>query len=184
VWCKSGSVLKNGVKVIISSFTSKSIRVGVAKQASMEHLDVLGTPEDSPMDEEGSIWSSIGESIGLKSKKEKKENKKETEVINIFSLASGHMYERLMRIMMLSVIRNTKTKVKFWILENYASPAFRKSLPIVSKAYGFDYEFVQYKVRFKSSAKNQNFNYGKKLQFLKKKSKFAIFVKNLNSQFL
>ena len=117
----------------------------------MEHLDVLGTPEDSP-DEEGSIWSSIGESIGLKSKKEKKGNQKETEVINIFSLASGHMYERLMRIMMLSVIRNTKTKVKFWILENYASPAFRKSLPVVSKEYGFEYEFVQYKVHKKFCA--------------------------------
>ncbi len=50
-----------------------------------------------------------------------------------------------MRIMMLSVVRKTKTKVKFWILGNYASPAFRKSLPIVSKEFGFEYEFVQYK---------------------------------------
>ena len=50
-----------------------------------------------------------------------------------------------MRIMMLSVVRKTNTKVKFWILGNYASPAFRKSLPIVSKEFGFEYEFVQYK---------------------------------------
>ena len=71
--------------------------------------------------------------------------KPEVETINIFSLASGHMYERLMRIMMLSVVRKTNTKVKFWILGNYASPAFRKSLPIVSKEFGFEYEFVQYK---------------------------------------
>ena len=67
------------------------------------------------------------------------------EVINIFSLASGHMYERLMRIMMVSVINKTNTKVKFWILGNYASPAFRKSLPILAKKYGFEFEFVQYK---------------------------------------
>lgn len=136
------------IKVIISSFTSVSIRVGVAKRSGMEQHDVLGTPDDVPsIEEEGSIWSSIGESIGLKSKKEKKAQKqKETQVINIFSLASGHMYERLMRIMMLSVIRKTETKVKFWILENYASPAFRKSLPVVSKEYGFEYQFVQYKV--------------------------------------
>ena len=113
----------------------------------MENLDVLGTADSESQDrEEGSIWSSIGETIGLKSKKEKKKEVKETKVINIFSLASGHMYERLMRIMMLSVIRKTDTKVKFWILGNYASPAFRKSLPIISKEYGFEYEFVQYKV--------------------------------------
>ena len=55
------------------------------------------------------------------------------------------MYERLMRIMMVSVINKTNTKVKFWILGNYASPAFRKSLPILAKKYGFEFEFVQYK---------------------------------------
>merc|ERR1712048_259069 len=120
--------------------TSKSIRVGVSKKPGMDQLDVLGKPEDTPEEELDSIWSTIGQTIGLKDKKKKKKEEKETEVINIFSLASGHMYERLMRIMMLSVIRNTKTKVKFWILGNYASPAFRKSLPIVSKQYGFDYE--------------------------------------------
>lgn len=107
---------------------------------------LIGSPDDPPAnDEDESIWSSIKSSITGSKKEKKKGDKKETEVINIFSLASGHMYERLMRIMMLSVIRNTKTKVKFWILENYASPAFRKSLPIVSKEYGFEYEFVQYK---------------------------------------
>lgn len=32
----------------------------------------------------------------------------EEDVVNIFSLASGHLYERLLRIMMLSVLKNTK----------------------------------------------------------------------------
>lgn len=30
--------------------------------------------------------------------------------INIFTVASGHMYERLQKIMILSVIKNTKSK--------------------------------------------------------------------------
>lgn len=38
----------------------------------------------------------------------------EGDVINIFSIASGHMYERLQKIMMLSVLRHTHAKVKFW----------------------------------------------------------------------
>lgn len=82
-------------------------------------------------------------------------------VINIFSVASGHLYERFLRwvseswppltctnnliyfsavvltalsppifsfplrIMMLSVLKNTKTPVKFWFLKNYLSPTFK-----------------------------------------------------------
>ncbi|KAF1744768.1 hypothetical protein MXB_3930, partial [Myxobolus squamalis] len=51
--------------------------------------------------------------------------------INIFSLATGLLYERFMRIMILSVLKHTKTPVKFWFLKNYASPQFT-------------YEYVQY----------------------------------------
>lgn len=49
----------------------------------------------------------------------------EQEPINIFSLASGHLYERFLRIMMLSVLKNTKTPVKFWFLKNYLSPTLK-----------------------------------------------------------
>ena len=45
--------------------------------------------------------------------------------LNIFSLASGHLYERLMRIMILSIIKQTKSPVKFWLLKNYLSPEFK-----------------------------------------------------------
>lgn len=45
--------------------------------------------------------------------------------INIFSVASGHLYERFLRIMMLSVLKNTKSPLKFWFLKNYLSPTFK-----------------------------------------------------------
>ena len=67
------------------------------------------------------------------------------ETLNIFCLASGHLYERLLRIMMLSVMRTTKAPVKFWILKNYLSPSLKEFLPYYSQKYGFDYEYVQYK---------------------------------------
>ncbi|KAF5404753.1 UDP-glucose:glycoprotein glucosyltransferase [Paragonimus heterotremus] len=69
-------------------------------------------------------------------------NKQET--INVFSLASGHLYERLLRIMMLTVIRHTKSPVKFWFLKNYLSPTFKDFIPHMAVEYGFDYELVQY----------------------------------------
>lgn len=44
------------------------------------------------------------------------------DTINVFSLASGHLYERFMNIMMLSVRKNTQKKVKFWLFEPPMSP--------------------------------------------------------------
>jgi UDP-glucose:glycoprotein glucosyltransferase len=47
--------------------------------------------------------------------------------------------------MMLTVLKNTKAKVKFWFLKNYLSPQFTQFLPYYSQKWGFDYELVQYK---------------------------------------
>lgn len=100
------------------------------------------------------------------SKKDDAEKQKE-DVLNIFSVASGHLYERFLRwvpfrslthvtslfvpivkltdrsfylrIMMLSVLRHTKTPVKFWFLKNYLSPSFKvlPSLHDPMKAFCF-----------------------------------------------
>lgn len=47
--------------------------------------------------------------------------------------------------MMLSVLKNTKTPVKFWFLKNYLSPTFKEFIPYMAKKYNFQYELVQYK---------------------------------------
>jgi hypothetical protein len=58
------------------------------------------------------------------------------ETINIFSVASGHLYERFLRIMMLSVIKHTKSPVKFWFLKNYLSPTFKvRCISILSAVF-------------------------------------------------
>jgi UDP-glucose:glycoprotein glucosyltransferase len=65
--------------------------------------------------------------------------------INIFSVASGHLYERMLNIMMLSVMKHTKHTVKFWFVEQFLSPSFKDFLPIMAEEYGFQYEMVAYK---------------------------------------
>jgi UDP-glucose:glycoprotein glucosyltransferase len=65
--------------------------------------------------------------------------------IHVFSLASGHLYERFLKIMMLSVVRNTKAPVKFWLLRNFLSPAFKESIGAFARKHGFEYELVTYK---------------------------------------
>lgn len=85
------------------------------------------------------------------------------ETINVFSIASGHLYERFLRlvvvlltshvctvylstrIMMLSVLKHTHNPVKFWFLKNYLSPTFKDFIPRMARQYDFEYELVQYK---------------------------------------
>lgn len=86
----------------------------------------------------GGIWDSITSTFGSSG------TEASTEVINIFSVASGHLYERLLRIMMLSLLKHTQQPVKFWFLKNYLSPQFKDFLPAMSREYNFDYELVQY----------------------------------------
>lgn len=65
--------------------------------------------------------------------------------INIFTVASGHLYERFLSIMTISVMQHTDHTVKFWLIENFLSPSFKKFLPHLAAKYGFEYELVSYK---------------------------------------
>lgn len=65
--------------------------------------------------------------------------------IHIFSIASGYLYERLVKVMMLSVRRKTKNPLKFWFVKSWLSPRFKYYLPYIASKYGFEYELVMYK---------------------------------------
>ncbi|VDK76301.1 unnamed protein product [Anisakis simplex] len=109
------------VNVLIDSFSGRTIRVRVSKKEGKQDENLLseGKQTDDDVDEESqSIWSSISSKLSGGEK---------YETINIFSLASGHLYERFIRIMMLSVMKHTKHPVKFWLLKNYLSPHFKVS---------------------------------------------------------
>ncbi|KRX38170.1 UDP-glucose:glycoprotein glucosyltransferase 1 [Trichinella murrelli] len=105
----------------------------VAKKNDQLENELLAESEDA---ESESLWQSISKTF---------QSGEKYDVINIFSLASGHLYERFLRIMMLSVLKHTKTAVKFWLLKNYLSPGFKEFLPYMAGHYNFSYELVQYK---------------------------------------
>ncbi|XP_035249636.1 UDP-glucose:glycoprotein glucosyltransferase 2 isoform X2 [Anguilla anguilla] len=123
------------VIVVLNSFLSKIIKVRVQKKADKLSEDLLSDGTESK-----GLWESITSLTGGRS-----EDGQKKDVLNIFSLASGHLYERFLRIMMLSVLKHTKTPVKFWFLKNYLSPSFKESIPRMAESYGFRYELVQYK---------------------------------------
>lgn len=123
--------------VVVDSFIGKLMKVKVKRKPGMEGKDLLG---DSDSSQSGGLWDSLSSIVGSDSK----EKVPQDETINVFSVASGHLYERFLRIMMLTVMKNTENPVKFWFLKNYLSPTIKAFLPHMAKQYGFEYELVQY----------------------------------------
>ncbi|CAH0722695.1 unnamed protein product, partial [Brenthis ino] len=124
------------IQVLMSSFRSHVIKLRVSKKPDKQHLDLLVENDEK---NSGGIWNSIASSFGGGEEQEAQD-----ETINVFSVASGHLYERFLRIMMLSVLKHTKSPVKFWFLKNYLSPSLKDILPYMAQEYGFSYELVQY----------------------------------------
>jgi len=92
----------------------------------------------------------------------------EEEVVNVFSLATGHLYERFLKIMMLSVTKRTSTKVKFWLFENFLSPNFKASAMAMAERIGCEVEFVTYKWPewLRGQSEKQRIIWGYKILFL------------------
>eukprot|EP00755_Sulcionema_specki_P014304 Sspe_Gene.9191::Locus_3098_Transcript_1_3_Confidence_0.500_Length_4433::g.9191::m.9191/K11718/HUGT; UDP-glucose:glycoprotein glucosyltransferase len=68
--------------------------------------------------------------------------------LNIFSLASGHLYERFLKVMIHTVLQQAKgegKRVKFWLLSNFLSPEFKETIPKLAEGWGFQYQLVTYK---------------------------------------
>jgi UDP-glucose:glycoprotein glucosyltransferase len=47
--------------------------------------------------------------------------------------------------MMMSVMKKTRSPVKFWIVSNFVSSAYKQSIERLAKHLDFKYEFIQFK---------------------------------------
>ncbi|CAF4831125.1 unnamed protein product, partial [Rotaria magnacalcarata] len=77
-----------------------------------ENEKLLEDSSDESPPNSGSIWDSFSfsgssSSSSSSSSSATKIDDVTDDTINIFSVASGHLYERLLRIMMISVLKNT-----------------------------------------------------------------------------
>ena len=133
----------------VTSFLGATLFPRFSRHPGQEDADVLepATVHDSLMDKAKATWHSIYELMsdygGLNKEPEIIEPPQAD--INIFSVASGHLYERFLGIMIASTMKHTNHTVKFWLIENYLSPSFKNFLPVLAEEYGFDYQLVTYK---------------------------------------
>ncbi|KAJ8108408.1 hypothetical protein OPT61_g8197 [Boeremia exigua] len=146
-------------ELVLMSFQGTTLFPRLSRKPGKEEADIL-VDEDSVVSELASKGTEkmnklLGK-IGLNFNSEKvlkkgaellagtKATKTQAD-INIFSVASGHLYERMLNIMMLSVMKHTEHSVKFWFIEQFLSPSFKHFLPHMAAEYGFEYELVTYK---------------------------------------
>ena len=90
------------------------------------------------------------------------------ETVHVFSLATGQAYERLLKIMMLSVTKRTSSRVKFWLFENFLSPSFKSSAKYMAEQIGCEVTFVTYKWPewLRGQSEKQRLIWGYKILFL------------------
>ncbi|KAJ6389720.1 hypothetical protein OIU77_027940 [Salix suchowensis] len=147
--------------ITINDLRGKVVHLEVVKKKGMEREKLLISIDDENNSQRKGThdswnsnlfkWASgfIGSS-GLSKKNESalmehEKSGRHGKTINIFSIASGHLYERFLKIMILSVWKNTQRPVKFWFIKNYLSPQFKDVIPHMAQEYGFEYELITYK---------------------------------------
>ncbi|KAF9870433.1 udp-glucose: glycoprotein glucosyltransferase [Colletotrichum karsti] len=130
-----------GTEVVLMDFQGTTLYPRLSRKPGQEEADVLAeSPEDNSI-----VGRGLKFAEGILGKKTKSVSDEEHAEINIFSVASGHLYERMLNIMMVSVMKNTKHTVKFWFIEQFLSPSFKDFIPHMAKEYGFKYEMVTFK---------------------------------------
>lgn len=135
-----------GTDVSVMDFQGTTLYPRLRRKAGMGSAEVLDVADDT---KEGILEKGfkLAESFfgGGSGRHHSVDSTQEQAEINIFSVASGHLYERMLNIMMVSVMRHTKHTVKFWFIEQFLSPSFKDFIPHMAAEYGFRYEMVAYK---------------------------------------
>ncbi|KFZ10625.1 hypothetical protein V501_05095 [Pseudogymnoascus sp. VKM F-4519 (FW-2642)] len=156
-------------EISLISFQGLTLFPQLSRNPGQETEDVL-EPTTDLKDDIVSKGRKLAQNIlgGFGSKKSSAALQTTQAEINIFSVASGHLYERMLNIMMVSVMKHTNHTVKFWFIEQFLSPSFKQSIPSLAAAYGFDYEMVTYKWPhwLRAQSEKQREIWGYKILFL------------------
>ncbi|CAG8437569.1 1716_t:CDS:10 [Acaulospora morrowiae] len=157
----SRSVEEIGNEIVLDNFEGLLLYPRMMRKPGKENEKIYEN-DDSGSDD--GIWDYLKNKFSIT----KEESKKKKADINIFSVASGHLYERFLSIMIISVLRHTKSSVKFWFIENFLSPSFKDFIPHMAKEYNFEYELVTYKWPhwLRAQTEKQRTIWGYKILFL------------------
>lgn len=134
-----------GRKVVVSNFLGDPEMLWVTRREGMEKEELLigGRGEEGLRElitADSTITTTMRGEVTLG-----EASVVDDETIHVFSVATGHLYERFLKIMMLSVSEKSSKKVHFWLLENFLSPSFKASAAAMAESKGFEVSYVTYK---------------------------------------
>eukprot|EP00996_Jenningsia_fusiforme_P000563 NODE_14_length_5049_cov_16.675000_g11_i0.p1 GENE.NODE_14_length_5049_cov_16.675000_g11_i0~~NODE_14_length_5049_cov_16.675000_g11_i0.p1 ORF type:complete len:1151 (-),score=219.10 NODE_14_length_5049_cov_16.675000_g11_i0:117-3569(-) len=142
---QQGYTTEQVTNVEVGSFSGAYIYLKVVRKEGQEEVDLLAEDDEDPLNMIRSAASSVSSLFSSRTNKKVRAGP----TLNIFSVASGHLYERLTKVMIHTVTNHTKatpdSRVKFWFLKNFLSPQFKRFLPEMAQKWGFEYELVTYK---------------------------------------
>ena len=149
----------------VHSFRESIHMLTVRKKAGMEREELLSPAAATRALEVGAGGTLQSVDVGADAAAQRRAR---SETIHVFSLATGKLYERLLKIMMTSVTKRSSLPVKFWLLENFLSPDFKRRIGNLSEIMGFQYEFVTYKwpMWLRRQTEKQRIIWGYKILFL------------------
>ena len=161
--------------VIVRDFTGPIFQLQVKKKPGLEGQQLLVSA--SKEEESKKSDSMLGKISNFFSNPSKTNDTKKNDeyhadgrpIVHVFSLASGHVYERFLNIMMLAAVKRSQSvHLHFWLVENFLSPSFKDSCPAMAKALGCDISFVTYKWPnwLRQQTEKQRIIWGYKILFL------------------
>lgn len=121
----------------IASWAGVTIYPRLTRKPGQESTDIL---DDKLVAPKGSLWTKLKGFAGSEVVKKTSAHAD----INIFTVASGHLYERFVYIMISSVMAHTDHSVKFWFISNFLSPQFRQFIPHLAAHLSFEYEMITF----------------------------------------
>ncbi|GAA5982339.1 hypothetical protein JCM5350_006149 [Sporobolomyces pararoseus] len=169
---KSPELAKSGDSLVVSTFEGLTLYPRFRRRAGHELTELLdesavAKSKETTFGNFATRFKSMIPFLAPKGSSDLVTTGKKAE-INVFTVASGLLYERMAFLMVVSVLRHTKSSVKFWFIENFLSPSFKAFIPYMAREYGFDYELVTYKWPhwLRSQKEKQRTIWGYKILFL------------------
>ena len=156
--------------VIVDAFDAPYVTLKVLKRADKKHVDLLNIGDSS-----GGWLNTAKSLLSIRSRDHTRSVDQSQYIYNaddihVFSLASGFLYERFLKIMMLSVIHHTQNHVHFWFLSNFLSPQFKSSIQYMEQQYNhtFTTHFITYRWPqwLRQQTEKQRIIWGYKILFL------------------
>uniref|UniRef100_A0A7S3JTS0 UDP-glucose:glycoprotein glucosyltransferase n=1 Tax=Aureoumbra lagunensis TaxID=44058 RepID=A0A7S3JTS0_9STRA len=175
----------DSIQTMFTDMDGEIMQIRVRKRSEFKTVDLVEKlqvndeiDDSTPAKETNGVLGRFFSSSSLNNKKNldksnpatsfKLQEQSSLEPIHVFSLATGALYERFLKIMMLSVRKRTSGPLHFWLFENYLTPNFKSAAAALVQYRNMSVHYVTYKWPewLRRQTQKQRIIWGYKILFL------------------